>query len=658
MKLQFTINKLTDRHSSRCFRLLVKLLTILRFYTSSIHNSGFGGYNNILHSKNDSDHVIIKFYHDKVYIMTSASSTNSNSINALNVKFNIKGFFQDYKLSTQRSFNEEDLVIIKVNLKNLLGILKRYDQLISYKTAVNANPYNTKYRGPHEDINNRGLVGMRLNENTDNQIVLDKNFTANNMDENATGADFMKDMLKLNDLKKQKREEGKRSELYGDLNFKLIKVPKSWNIPADKTNTNITGLGSLNVFYSEYVPTNTNSSSDSVNTTNFEKRTRQGFQITNNVNDRYNNFLGSPGVDEPGDSTVKLKEKYRVITHDFQIPIRLISLNNDHKYSFENISNLISEEKTDGRIYALPVLNSINDSSMYNSPYKSNGDESSKNEGFKFNLFLRRSLRFDSEFGLLLKFQVDSESLDGNFESYRLMTTSQKNCRNTPNNNVSCDSANFKILINDFKKPQESSFHIELNWRKAISCLKLESSDDKNLSTESNKKKDSFSSVMPSKKIHDYYDATESDNQHDLSEIEDSEYDKSYFRKTNDRKSAAESGYVISHQESTLKKTRTQEKAEKSSSSYSSLDQEIEEIFIGDRILIENSDWRIFQKCYETLTNCQMYVHIGNNAEREGKFCLINTVVPVDEYNKDPYDDETDLERYKLMEFHLHIKGV
>ncbi|OBA27425.1 hypothetical protein HANVADRAFT_48398 [Hanseniaspora valbyensis NRRL Y-1626] len=688
MKLQFTINKLKDHHSNKSFRLLIKLLTILKFYTSNIYSNNYnnnGGINNLLHGNNDSDNVVIKFCHDKIYLITcplNDTNDDPNPINTLNIKFNIKDFFHDYKLSTQRTSNEDDLVIIKINLKNFLNILKKYDQLISYKNNHYINPNHSRKNiinnNNGNNFNDGGLVGLRLDDDTGNQLVYEATY-ANNMSESANGLDFMNDMLKLNEVRKQQISSSSRvSESYGDLTFKLIKVPKSWNVPIENDNHNISGLGSLNVYYSEYVPTAvTSSAGSSGEKSNGVKRNVHGFKITNNPNDMNNNYSGVPDVELPNDSTAKLKDKYRVITHNFQIPIRMISLNNDHKYRFENINTLIADEKSDGRIYALPILSSMNFFNENNSPIKNNngavggdnGDESdTRNYGSKFNFFLKRSLRFDTKFGLLLKFHVDPDTLNDKFESYRLLTMSQYSYHTgvkMPHED-SCDSAQFKILINDFKKPQESNFHIELNWNKPLGCLKLENPENEYETGENIY--DNFSQSL-NKKTEEYIE--KNGNSHlDISEIEDSEYDKSWLVSRKERKSFFENDNLNSHHKNkTQTKLYLESKSEFNSENEEGNNNEIENStneyeqepkFVGDRILITNNDWKIFQKCYETLSNCQMYIHIGKMPNGQGKFCLINTVVTIDNDKFDSYESgiNKDLENSKLMEFHFYINGV
>ncbi|XBW34984.1 hypothetical protein QEN19_000549 [Hanseniaspora menglaensis] len=661
MKLQFTINKLTDHHSNKSFKLLVKLLTILKFYTSNVHGNYNNGISKLIQGNIDSDQIVIKFYHDRIYLTTSLLNDNGqdqNPINTINVNFNINNFFQDYKLFTNQTENNEDLVIIKVNLKNLLSIVKKYDQLITYK--------NSNYSAPNSKNGNDvssdgGLVGLRLDDNINNAIIKENKQPFHQGDD-YNNTDFMRDMLKLNEMKKKQTSNGKRSEAYGDLTFKLIKVPKSWNIKADKINNSITGLGSLNVFYSEYVLSNAkNKNLNSERLSNGVKRNVQGYQITNNPLDVCSNYSGLSETDFSEDNISILKEKYLIVTHDFQVPIRMISINNDYKYRLENINSLIDNQADIGRIYALPILYSTGFYNDFNSPNKNNGNNDERTMGLKFNYYLKRSLRFDVKFGLLLKFQITSNLINGNFESYKLLTASQYGHKTGTNQkpNESCDSAHFKILINDFRNPQESTFHIELNWNKKISCLKIDSLDNLQETPENSNNVLLYDKPYESTK-HNKATRRKKHNWSDMSEIEDSEYDKSYFAHKKEQPVVLESklegiDYEIDSGYNSNIEVNSQEVMKNRSESMS---EEVE--FSGDRILITNNDWKIFQKCYEILTNCQMYVNIGKMPSGEGKFCLINAVVPIEENLSDSYmtKSSNDSENSKLMEFHFYVNGV
>ena len=167
--------------------------------------------------------------------------------------------------------------------------------------------------------------------------------------------------------------EGKVAEIFGDITFKLIKIPKEWNIKEDKNSGSLIGLSCWNILYSEYI-LNTNH----IDKKKFNKRDRFGFNINNSENISHTDSYDSEILDDPDVTYVsgKLKNKYSIVLHDFKIPIKLVSIHNDVKYRFENINNLISSELgDDSKIYALPKLVStynmehqnddMNDESIY-----------------------------------------------------------------------------------------------------------------------------------------------------------------------------------------------------------------------------------------------------------------------------------------------------
>lgn len=627
MKLQFTINKLTDHESTRTFKLFLRLLTILRFYTAAqiSHSSG---------DNNDGEHIVIKFLEDSIYLSTcslnESESVDETHINTMNIKLNITRFFKNYKFSTNnKNKDNERFILMKVNLKNLLNILKKYDQIINYKN------FNDSKLNANTNEDGGGMVGFRLgnaNVNTSNVSgnVYEQKPSAQSY--NASTNNFMRDMLKWNELKRTKADmESKNPDLFGDVTFKLIKIPKEWSIKEDKGHPSMIGLSCWNISYSEYI-LNTNH----VNARNFKKRNRFGFNI-NKESLNHTESYESDIMDDPDVNYVtgKLKEKYSIVLHDFKIPIKLVSIHNDAKYRFENINNLISNELgDDGRIYALPKLVSI-----YNMDYQQDDvnedDGSSLMDGSKFNLLLKRSLRFDPKFGLLIKFTGDSRSASNYFESYRLLTKSQYTYNmESIDNSDSFESSNFKILINDFNNPDSSNFHIELNWNKSISSLKINSGK-----SDRDYKRDSMSSFNNDKAFH----ISNASSQYPGSEIED---DESKIHNSNYNRSMTKS---LAYESDRLDSQYTNHSMAPKSINNEDDD---EEILPGDRILITNSDWKYFQKCYETLVDCQMYVHIAKLPDRMGKFCLINTVVPMENTACDSQDEA------KLMEFHYYIKGV
>lgn len=639
MKLQFTLNKLTDHESTKTFKLFLRLLTILRFYTAA-QTSHLSGDNN------DGEHIVIKFFEDSIYLSTcslnESESVDETHINTMNIKLNITRFFKNYKFSTNnKNKDNEKFILIKVNLKNLLNILKKYDQIINYK---NFNFNDSKFNANTNTNDESGMVGFRLgnanaNANTSNISgnVYEQKPSAQPY--NPSMNNFMRDMLKWNELKKTKAEmESKNPDMFGDITFKLIKIPKEWSIKESKGNPSMIGLSCWNISYSEYI-LNTNH----VNAMKSNKRNRFGFNI-NNENLNHTESYESDILDDPDVNYVtgKLKDKYSIVLHDFKIPVKLVSIHNDTKYRFENINSLISNELgDDGRIYALPKL-----VSTYNMDYQHddmNEEEgNSLVDGSKFNLLLRRSLRFDPKFGLLIKFTGDSRSASNYFDSYRLLTKSQY----TYNTNMesidksdSFESSNFKILINDFNNPDSSNFHIELNWNKSISCLKINSGKG----ARDYSRRNSMSSFNNDKSFH----ISNASSQYPGSEIED---DESKMQHSNNDKSMTKS---LAYESDRLdSQYMNYSMANKSINNIEDNDEEEEEILPGDRILITNSDWKYFQKCYETLVDCQMYVHIGRLPDRIGKFCLINTVVPMENTAYDSQDEA------KLMEFHYYIRGI
>ncbi|KAL6930707.1 uncharacterized protein HGUI_04012 [Hanseniaspora guilliermondii] len=636
MKLQFTLNKLTDHESTKTFKLFLRLLTILRFYTAAQTSHSAG-------DNNDGEHIVIKFFEQSIYLSTcslnESEKVDENHINTMNIKLNITKFFKNYKFSTNnKNKDHEKFILIKVNLKNLINILKKYDQIINYKNFIFNDSKLTSNTNNNE---NGGMVGFRLgnanaNANTSNISgnVYEQKPTAQPY--NASMNNFMKDMLKWNELKKSKADmESKTPDMFGDITFKLIKIPKEWNIKEDKNNPSMIGLSCWNISYSEYI-LNTNH----LNAKKSIKRNRFGFNI-NNENLTHTDSYESDILDDPDVNyvTSKLKDKYSIILHDFKIPIKLVSIHNDAKYRFENINNLINNELgDDGRIYALPKL-----VSSYNIDYHHddmNDDEgNSSMDGSKFNLLLRRSLRFDSKFGLLIKFTGDSKSASNYFESYRLLTKSQYT-HNTNTESIdksdSFESSSFKILINDFKNPDSSNFHIELNWNKNISCLKINNGkSDRDFS-----RRNSASSYGNYKSFNISY----ASSQYPGSEIEDDE--SKLNNSANNRSMTKSLAYESDRLDSQHMNYSMANK------SINNIEENDGEILQGDRILITNSDWKYFQKCYESLVDCQMYVHIGKLPDRIGKFCLINTVVPMENTDYDSQDE------VKLMEFHYYIKGI
>ncbi|GMM42620.1 hypothetical protein DAHU10_035300 [Hanseniaspora uvarum] len=641
MKLQFTLNKLKDYESSKTFRLFIRLLTILRFYTASQNNQSNG--DNV-----DSEHIVIKFLEHSVYLSTcSLNETeiiNENHINTLNIKLNITKFFLNYKFSTNnKNQNNEKFILLKVNLKNLLNILKKYDQIISYKN-FNFNDSNFSSNKAAND-ENAGMVGFRLgnanaSSNTSNITgnVYEQKPTANL--HNASVNNFMKDMLKWNEIKTTNAEmEGKVAEIFGDITFKLIKIPKEWNIKEDKNSGSLIGLSCWNILYSEYI-LNTNH----IDKKKFNKRDRFGFNINNSENLSHTDSYDSEILDDPDVTYVsgKLKNKYSIVLHDFKIPIKLVSIHNDVKYRFENINNLISSELgDDSKIYALPKL-----VSTYNMEHQNddmNDDDSNSSiDGNKFNLLLKRSLRFDPKFGLLIKFSNDSKTSSNLFDSYKLLAKSQYTYQGNMESidkNDNFESSSFKILINDFNNPDESNFHIELNWNKTVSCLKIDSKKNEYNSSRRN----SLTDFTNEKSFH----MSNASSQYPGSEIEDDE-SRVNHSKQNIKLNTKSFTYESDRLDSQFMNHSITNK------SINNIENEEDEddIFTGDTILITNNDWKYFQKCYEVLLDCQMYVHIGKLPSRIGKFCLINTVVPME--NQD-YDLE---EEAKLMEFHYYIKGI